>query len=87
VGFKFHSVLVVNSAHLASISSPESDRWLPIFWLSIISNRQAEDEKQDDWTMSAMDDARVPSPAKSKQAFIQAMDNWTSLERTLPSQG
>ena len=32
VGFKFHAVLVVNSAHLASISSPESDRWLPIFW-------------------------------------------------------
>jgi len=32
VGFKFHSVLVVNSAHLASISSTESDRWLPIFW-------------------------------------------------------
>src|SRR5439155_22816006 len=30
VGFKFHSVLVVNSAHLASISSPDSDRWLPI---------------------------------------------------------
>src|SRR5262245_49363785 len=27
VGFKFHSVLVVNSAHLASQSSPDSDRW------------------------------------------------------------
>ncbi|HYT59214.1 MAG TPA: twin-arginine translocation signal domain-containing protein, partial [Haliangiales bacterium] len=32
VGFKFHAVLVVNSAHLASLSSPDSDRWLPIFW-------------------------------------------------------
>ena len=31
VGFKFHAVLVVNSAHLASLASPESDRWLPIF--------------------------------------------------------
>src|SRR3954462_11473904 len=30
VGFKFHSVLVVNSAHRASLSSPDSDRWLPI---------------------------------------------------------
>src|SRR6516162_3878866 len=26
VGFKFHSVLVVNSAHLASLSSPDGDR-------------------------------------------------------------
>src|SRR5262245_17439328 len=32
VGFKFHAVLVVNSAHLASLASPEQDRWLPIFW-------------------------------------------------------
>src|SRR5690349_16215763 len=32
VGFKFHAVLVVNSAHLASLSSPDADRWLPIFW-------------------------------------------------------
>src|SRR3974377_2109473 len=32
VGFKFHAVLVINSAHLASLSSSDSDRWLPIFW-------------------------------------------------------
>jgi hypothetical protein len=77
VGFKFHSVLVVNSAHLASISSPESDRWLPIFWaLDYFKSAQAQDEREGDWTMSAMDDARIPSPAKSKQAFLQAMDNW-----------
>ena len=31
VGFKFHAVLVVNSAHLASLAAPASDRWLPIF--------------------------------------------------------
>ena len=32
VGFKFHAVLVVNSAHLASLASPAEHRWLPIFW-------------------------------------------------------
>ena len=32
VGFKFHAVLVVNSAHIASMNSPEEDRWLPILW-------------------------------------------------------
>src|SRR5207302_2304848 len=32
VGFKFHAVLVVNSAHLASLAAPDSDRWLPLFW-------------------------------------------------------
>src|SRR5687768_5506461 len=32
VGFKFHAVLVVNSAHLASVAAPDADRWLPILW-------------------------------------------------------
>src|SRR5213080_813455 len=32
VGFKFHAVLVVNAAHLASLNSPDQHRWLPLFW-------------------------------------------------------
>jgi hypothetical protein len=31
VGFKFHAVLVINSAHLSSLASADRDRWLPIF--------------------------------------------------------
>ena len=77
VGFKFHSVLVVNSAHLASISSPDSDRWLPIFWaLDYFKSAQAQDAKEGDWTMSPVDESKVPPSHKAKQAFIEAMDNW-----------
>ena len=77
VGFKFHAVLVVNSAHLASISSPDSDRWLPIFWaLDYFKSAQAQDVREGDWTMAATDESKVPAPQKAKQAFIQAMDNW-----------
>ena len=32
VGFKFHAVLVINSAHLASLAAQDRDRWLPLFW-------------------------------------------------------
>src|SRR5579884_679236 len=32
VGFKFHAVLVVNSAHLAALAADDKDRWLPLFW-------------------------------------------------------
>src|SRR5947207_8473967 len=32
VGFKFHAVLVINSAHLASMNASDNERWLPIFW-------------------------------------------------------
>src|SRR6266849_7060594 len=77
VGFKFHAVLVVNSAHLASISSPDSDRWLPIFWaLDYFKSAQAQDVREGDWTMAATDESKVPAPQKARQAFIEAMDNW-----------
>src|SRR5437773_962674 len=77
VGFKFHAVLVVNSAHLASLSSPDSDRWLPIFWaLDRFKQAQAQDVKEGDWTMAPVDEAAVPPSHKAKQAFIDAMDNW-----------
>src|SRR5438034_1127384 len=77
VGFKFHAVLVVNSAHLASISSPDSDRWLPIFWaLDYFKSAQAQDVRQGDWTMAAPDDSRIPPASKARKAFTEAMDNW-----------
>ncbi len=77
VGFKFHAVLVVNSAHLASISSPDSDRWLPIFWaLDYFKSAQAQDVREGDWTMAPVNDPKVPTSQKAKQAFIEAMDNW-----------
>src|SRR6185503_19425644 len=53
IGFKFHAVLVVNSAHLASLASPDSERWLPIFWaLDYFKSSQAQDVKEGDWTMA-----------------------------------
>jgi hypothetical protein len=77
VGFKFHAVLVVNSAHLASISSPEEQRWLPIFWaLDYFKSSQAADEREGNWTMGPVDEGRVPPPHKARQAFIEAMDRW-----------
>ncbi len=77
VGFKFHAVLVVNSAHLASIASADNERWLPIFWaLDYFKSSQARDVKEGDWTMQAVDSARLPSADKAKQAFHEAMQNW-----------
>jgi hypothetical protein len=77
VGFKFHAVLVVNSAHLASLASPDADRWLPIFWaLDHFKGAQARDVEEGDWTMSAVDDAAVPSADRARQALHDALDKW-----------
>jgi hypothetical protein len=78
VGHKFHSVLVVNSAHLASMASAPEHRWLPIFWaLDYYKSAAARDvEERGDWTMQAVDESAVPPAHKAKAAFVEAMDNW-----------
>ena len=77
VGFKFHAVLVVNSAHLASQSSPDSDRWLPIFWaLDYFKSAQAQNVREGDWHMRQVNESQVPASHKAKAAFVEAMDNW-----------
>ena len=77
VGFKFHAVLVVNSARLASLSSPDEERWLPIFWaIDQFKSSQAADEREGDWTMGVVKQSDVPPSHKAKKAFIEAMDNW-----------
>src|SRR4051794_27928316 len=77
VGFKFHAVLVVNSAHLASLASPDSDRWLPIFWaLDYFKASQAATVKESGWRMAPVDEAKVPSAEKAREAFTLAMDEW-----------
>lgn len=77
VGFKFHAVLVVNSAHLASQAAPATDRWLPIFWaLDNFKSSQAKDVQEGDWTMAAVNESKVPSPSEARKAFRTAMDAW-----------
>jgi hypothetical protein len=77
VGFKFHAVLVVNSAHIASLASPDSDRWLPILWaVDQFKSSQAADVREGDWALGAVDEAAVPPSHKARQALIDAMENW-----------
>src|SRR4030095_15532201 len=67
VGFNFHAVLVVNPAPLPSLASPDSDRWLPIFWaLDYFKESQARDVSEGDWTMGRGKDTHVPGGAKAR---------------------
>ncbi len=77
VGFKFHAVLVLNSAHMASLASPESDRWLPLFWaLDAFKSSQSQNTQQGDWHMPALKDGDLPPPDQARRRFIDAMDRW-----------
>ena len=77
IGFKFHAVLVVNSAHLASLASPDTDRWLPIFWaLDQFKSSQAANVREGNWTLSAVDQKSVPPAHRAKAALVEALENW-----------
>ncbi len=77
VGFKFHAVMVINSAHVLGQTAPVEDRLLPMFWaLDNFKASQAQDIQEGDWTLSKVDEAHVPSPLQAEATFNEAMDAW-----------
>lgn len=77
VGFKFHCVLVVNSCHLASLSGPDEDRWLPIFWaIDYFKSAQADERERSGWKMQPVNESLVPDAVRARSMFIEAMDTW-----------
>jgi hypothetical protein len=77
VGFKFHAVLVVNSAHLASLASPDEHRWLPIFWaIDSFKSSQARDVSEGNWTMPPVKDGKLPAPHEAREQLVQSLDKW-----------
>ena len=77
VGFKFHSVLVVNSCHLASAAGPEDERWLPIFWaVDYVKSTQAEEAQKTGWKMAPVNEAKVPHGPDAAKLFAEAMNEW-----------
>lgn len=77
VGFKFHCVLVVNSCYLASVSGPDEDRWLPLFWaLDYFKTAQADEAAKSGWIMPPVSESRVPPPHQAREQFIEALERW-----------
>jgi len=67
----------VNSAHLASIASPDEHRWLPILWaVEEFKRSQEQDTREGNWTMPALDESRVPSGKRAMLDFSHAMNRW-----------
>ena len=77
VGFKFHAVLVIHSAHLVSQTAGVNERLLPMLWaLDEFKSSQAADEHEGDWTLGNVDEARLPKPSQAKAEFVKAMEAW-----------
>lgn len=77
VGFKFHSVLVVHSAHQASLAAVDEHRWTPLLWsIDYFKRAQQTDVKEGDWTMPAPPSINLSDPTNALRSLDQAMSNW-----------
>lgn len=77
VGFKFHAVMVINSAHLLGQTAAVQDRLLPLLWaLDTFKNSQAQDVKEGDWTLAKVNESRLPRPHQARAEFLRAMEAW-----------
>src|SRR5213078_2157145 len=70
VGFQFHAVLVVNSAHLASLAAPAEERWLPLLWaLDNYKASQQRNRESGGWVMPPADEGKLPPATQAKKRF------------------
>jgi len=78
VGFQFHAVLVINSAHLAAIAAQDRDRWLPLLWAADnFKGSQARSQDQHgNWALAPVNEGRLPTAAQARRRFTAAMENW-----------
>jgi hypothetical protein len=77
VGFKFHAVMVIESAHQLSLDAPPPDRLVPLFWaLDNFKASQEADVREGDWALPAVKESALPPAGKARRAFIEAMDRW-----------
>ena len=77
VGFKFHAVMAIESAHQIALDAPQADRLLPLFWaLDNFKASQARDIAEGDWTLAPVKESEVPSASQARQRFKEAMDRW-----------
>lgn len=77
VGFKFHAVMVIHSAHLLGQNALEDERLIPMFWaLDNFKASQEADVREGDWTLGRVEESVIPSAISAKSSFLKAMDEW-----------
>ena len=85
VGFKYHTVLALQSVHLTALNLPHEERWLPVFWALDSFQRAQEDERrQSGWTMGPRPEPVAGTAEAARRRLIDALDRW-DLEAVDPA--
>ena len=76
VGFKYHSVMVMQAIRLTVSRVDEHDRWLPAFWaVDYFKRMQASEQSESGWQLSPRASTRVSHDAGQRR-LIEALDRW-----------
>ena len=85
VGFKYHTVLALQSVHLTALNLPDKERWLPVFWaLDYFKRAQEAERRQSGWTMGPRPAPVAGTMEAARKSLIYALDRW-DLEAVDPA--
>ena len=77
VGFKYHTVLALQSVHLTARNLPDEERWLPVFWaLDYFKRAQEQERRQSGWTMAPEPDPVAGTVETASESLIDALERW-----------
>ena len=77
VGFKYHTVLALQSVHLTALNLPDQERWLPVFWaLDYFKRAQDQERRQSGWTMGPRPAPVAGTAETARKRLIDALDRW-----------
>ncbi len=85
VGFKYHTVLALQSVHLTALNLPDEERWLPVFWaLDYFKRAQGQERRASGWTMGPQPQPMAGTAGQARRNLIDALDRW-DLEAVDPA--
>ena len=77
VGFKYHTVLALQSVHLTALNLRGKERWLPVFWaLDYFKRAQETERRQSGWTMGPRPVPVAGTVGMARRRLIDALDRW-----------
>ena len=77
VGFRYHAVLALQSAHLAALNLPDVEGWLPVFWaLDYFKRAQERERSASGWTMGPPPRPAAATAEEARRRLVDALDRW-----------
>ena len=77
VGFRYHSVLALQSARLTALALPGGEGWLPLFWaLDYFKRAQERERHAGGWSMGPRPAPAAATAEGARRRLVDALDRW-----------